>query len=308
MTTTHAIKLTMGPREWAMLITLSVIWGGSFFFNRLAVAGLPVFTIVAIRVSLAACILWLVVLATRTPLPARGRVYAEIILLGLFNNALPFTLIVTGQTRIGSGIASILNATTPFFTVIVANIWLHDERLTLQKLIGVITGIAGVTAMIGVNALSEAHLNLLAELCLIGASISYAVGSSYARRFRQLPPLLLATGMTTTAAFFMVPLSLIHDRPWELAAPPTSSVIAVLMLASLCTAFAYLLFFRILKSAGATNVQLVTFLVPVSAILLGILFLGESLELRHVFGMLTIGAGLALMDGRLIRRLRKQGA
>lgn len=297
------IKQSMGLGEWAMLIALSAIWGGSFFFNRVAVAEIPVFTVVAGRVGLAALILWAIILITRTPLPAQARTYRQLLLLGIVNSCLPFSLIVWGQTHIGSGLASILNATTPFFTVIVANAFLQDERLTLQKLAGVITGIAGVAAMIGVSALGDAGSNLLAELALIGSSICYALGTTYARRFRGLPPLVLATGQISSAALVMVPVALLHDAAWTLPAPSQDALLAVLGLAAISTAFAYLLYFRILRSAGATNVALVTFLVPVSAILLGILFLNETLEARQIGGMLAIGAGLALIDGRLIRRI-----
>lgn len=305
---TSAIKQSMGLAEWAMLITLSMIWGGSFFFNRIAVSELPVFTIVALRVGIAACILWLIVLATRTPLPGDRKTYQRLFLLGFVNSVIPFSLIVWGQTRIGSGPASILNATTPFFTIIVANAFLADERLTWQKFTGVIIGIAGVAAMIGVSAFEDAADDVIAELALIGASIAYAFGTTFARQFRQLPPLIVATGQITSAALIITPIAIIADQAWTLPLPRTEVMLSVASLAALCTAFAYLLYFRILRSAGATNVALVTFLVPVSAILLGILFLGEHLELRHLTGMAAISAGLALIDGRLIRRFTNRAA
>ncbi|MDP4822972.1 MAG: DMT family transporter [Aestuariivirgaceae bacterium] len=305
---TSAIKQSMGLAEWAMLITLSMIWGGSFFFNRIAVSELPVFTIVALRVGIAACILWLIVLATRTPLPGDRKTYQRLFLLGFINSVIPFSLIVWGQTRIGSGPASILNATTPFFTIIVANAFLADERLTWQKFTGVIIGIAGVAAMIGVSAFEDAAADVIAELALIGASIAYALGTTFARQFRSHPPLIVATGQITSAALIITPIAIIADQAWTLPLPRTEVMLSVASLAALCTAFAYLLYFRILRSAGATNVALVTFLVPVSAILLGILFLGEHLEWRHLTGMAAISAGLALIDGRLIRRFTNRAA
>ena len=305
---TSAIKQSMGLSEWAMLITLSMIWGGSFFFNRIAVSELPVLTIVALRVGIAAAILWLIVLATRTPLPSDRKTYLQLFALGFVNSVIPFCLIVWGQTRIGSGPASILNATTPFFTILVANAFLADERLTWQKFTGVIIGIAGVAAMIGVSAFEEAAADVLAELALIAASIGYAFGTTFARRFRGLPPLIVATGQITSAALIITPIAIIIDQAWKLPLPRGEVILSVASLAALCTAFAYLLYFRILRSAGATNVALVTFLVPVSAILLGILFLGEHLEWRHLAGMAAISAGLALIDGRLIRRFTNRAA
>jgi drug/metabolite transporter (DMT)-like permease len=298
----RAINQSMGPAEWAMLVTLSAIWGGSFYFNRVAVEEIPVFTVVASRVGLAALILWTAILITRTPLPRDTKTYAQLLFLGFVNSAIPFSLIVWGQQHISSGLASILNATTPFFTVIVANALLADEKLTAMKLGGVIIGIAGVTAMIGISALGMAGAHLLAELAILGSSIAYATGTTFARRFRALPPLIVATGQITSAALFMIPLALIYDQAWKNPMPSTSALAAVAGLAALCTAFAYMLYFRILRSAGATNVALVTFLVPVSAVLLGIVLLGEALETRQLGGMLAIGLGLALIDGRLIRR------
>ena len=300
---TTAIKQSMGLAEWAMLLGLSVIWGGSFFFNRVAVAELPVFIVVAGRVGIAALILWAIVLITQTPLPREPKIYWQLLFLGLVNSALPFSFIVWGQTHIGSGLASIINATTPFFTIIIANRLLQDEKLTWLKLAGVIIGIAGVAAMMGVSALSASGDHLIYELALIASSICYGIGSTYARRFRNLPPLVIATGQISGASVIILPAAFIIDAPLAAFSASWPALASILALAALSTAFAYLLYFRVLRSSGATNVALVTFMVPVSAILLGILFLNETLELRQLGGMAAIGLGLALIDGRLWRAL-----
>ena len=300
-----AIKQNMGLVEWAMLIALSVIWGGSFFFNRIAVAELPVFSVVTGRVAFAAIILWVVVILTRTPLPRDRKTYAELFFLGIVNSALPFTFIVWGQTEIGAGFASIINATTPFFTILIANAMLADERLTLRKLSGVIIGIFGVAVMIGLSVVNIGADKLIFELSLVAASISYAIGSTFARRFRHLPPLIIATGQISGASIIILPLTLIFDNATAVLSASWQALASVFALAAFSTAFAYLLYFRVLRSSGATNVALVTFLVPISAILLGILFLGESLEWRQLGGMLAVGLGLSIIDGRVLKAFRR---
>ncbi len=303
-----SIKTTMGPAEWGMLILLGVIWGGSFFFFAVAVKALPTLTIVFARVALAALVLWLVAFATRHEFPRSPGLWRSFAIMGLLNNAIPFTLIVWGQREIASGLAAILNATTPFFTLIVANAMTSDERLTPNKLLGVIVGLAGVVAMLGVGFLSQLGASLLAQLAVLTAAVFYAFAGVFGRRFASTPPLITAAGQTTSSSLMILPIMLIADTPWALPNPPLSVWLSLVGLALVCTAFAYVLFFTILKRAGATNLLLVTFLVPVSAIALGVAFLGEALEPRHVLGLAAIGLGLALIDGRPLAALKKRGA
>jgi drug/metabolite transporter (DMT)-like permease len=294
----------MGPIEWTLLIGLSVIWGGSFFFFAIAVTALPVFTIVFLRVALGTATLWLIIWLTAVQLPRDGQTWLNFLIMGLLNNAIPFSLIVWGQTELASGLAAILNATTPFFTVLVANAWTHDERLSWNRLAGALAGLGGVAIMIGLGAIDALGQAVWAQLAILGAAVFYAFASVFGRRFAKLPPLLTAAGQTSGSTLILLPLVLAIDRPWNLAAPPLPVWLAIAGLAFLCTSLAYVMYFTILKRAGATNLTLVTFLVPVSAILLGVAFLGESLESRQVLGMAAIGFGLALIDGRLLRFLR----
>jgi drug/metabolite transporter (DMT)-like permease len=297
-----AVNRTMTPAEWAMLIALSVLWGGSFFFAGVAVAELPVLTLVAARVAIAALILNLVVPALGGRMPMDRRVWAAFFGMGLLNNALPFCLIVWGQTHIASGLAAILNATTPLWGVIVAHLFTTDEKLTAPRLAGVLVGLAGVAMMVGPAALAGLGSNLLAQLAVVGAALSYAFSGVFGRRFKRMgiPPLATAAGQVSASTVLLVPVALVLDQPWTLPLPSAPVLGAVLGIAVLSTALAYVLFFRILATAGATNIMLVTFLVPVSAILLGTLFLGEQLEAKHLIGMALIGAGLACIDGRLL--------
>lgn len=294
----------MGLREWGLLGLLALIWASSFLFNKLALRGLPPFTIVALRVSLGAVALWIAAYSAGLRPPAGARVWMEFLLLGLLANAIPFSLIVWGQTHIGAGLASILNATTPFFAVIIANAFLPDEKLTPAKIAGVLVALSGVTVMIGIDALQGVTSgNLLGQIAILGSSLAYGCSSTFARRFRGLPSIITAACQVTASSIWMIPLALIHDQPWTLPFPPLESWTAVLVLALLCTGIAYLIYFAILRSAGATNVTLVTFLIPAGAVLLGMVVLGERLELRDLAGMAAIAAGLALIDGRLLRRV-----
>lgn len=296
----------MGPLEWSLLVTLSVLWGGSFFFVGVAVTGLPPFTIVALRVGLAAVVLNLVIVAMGLRMPADRRVWLAFFGMGFINNLIPFSLIVWGQTHIAGGLASILNATTPLFSVIVAHWLTADEKMTPGRIAGIVLGIAGVVIIIGPGVLRGAGANVLAQLAILGASLSYAFGAVFGRRFRTLglKPHVTATGQVTASTAMLLPLALLIDRPWTLAMPGIEVWGAVLGLAVLSTAVAYNIYFRILASSGATNILLVTFLIPVSAILLSVNILGEQLQVRHFAGMLLIGLGLAAIDGRPAARLK----
>jgi drug/metabolite transporter (DMT)-like permease len=304
---TPATTRPMSPYEWLLLLLLSMLWGGSFFFNEIAVQALPPLTLVLCRASLAAAVLQLVVRLRGHRLPGGRRAWAAFAVMGLLNNVVPFSLIVWSQTHIASGLASILNATTPLWTVVLAHLFTRDERMRANKLAGVLLGFLGVVVMIGPDALAGLGTGVLAQLAMLVATFSYGSSSIFGRRFKELDPLVAAAGQLTATTFMMLPLSLLIERPWQLAAPGAAAWAAVACLALLSTALAYVLFFRILGRAGATNVQLVTFLIPITALLLGTLILGERLEPRHFFGMALIGLDLAAIDGRLQRLLPRRG-
>ncbi|MGB1175928.1 MAG: DMT family transporter [Candidatus Puniceispirillaceae bacterium] len=299
--TTPTINHQMHALEWGMLLLLGVIWGGSFFLNAVAVRELPVLTIVLGRVGIAAVILLLVIRLKGIKIPLTARLWMAFAIMGLFNNVLPFGLIVWAQGHVASGQAAIINATTPIFAAIMAHVMTADEKISMRQIIGIVTGIAGVAVMMGEAVRQEAGAVLAAQCALLGASLSYGFVAAYGRRFRGLgvSPLVTATGQVTMASLCLLPLVLMMDRPWMLPVPSGEAVLAVVAIAVICTAFAYGLYFRILASAGATNLSLVTMLVPASAILLGILFLGEHLLVHHLMGLGLIIGGLTVMDGRL---------
>lgn len=305
MTDSYLPSQPMTVRDWSLLIILSVLWGGSFFFVGVAVKELPPLTIVVLRVALAAAALLAFVRLSGRRLPRSGRVWAAFLGMGLMNNVIPFTLIVWAQGHVASGVASILNATTPLFAVIVAHHLTTDEKMTGGRLAGVLLGLIGVTAMVGGAALRSFDVDAAAHFACLGAAASYAIAGVFGRRFKAmgLTPMVTAAGQLTVSSVVLLPAMLIVDRPWTLAVPSAATVAALLGLALLSTALAYSLYFRILASAGATNLLLVTFLIPMSAILLGILLLGEALQARHLIGMALVGAGLVAIDGRPWRKL-----
>lgn len=308
---TPPINLRMGAAEWGILALLSILWGVSFFFLEIALREVPPFTLVLARLGLSALVMLAFVAVTRRAIPPRPGLWRALFLLALLNTALPFSLFAYAQTEISSGLASILNATTPLWGVIVAHLFTPDEKATPGKLVGVAMGIAGVAVMIGGGALSGSGASLPAQLACLGATFCYAFAGVYGRRFRAwgVGPLDVATGQLVAGAILILPVALLIDAPWRLALPGTTTLLAIAGLALLSTTVAYFLYFSLIARAGATNALLVTLLIPVTAILLGTLLLGtlllgEVLLPRHWAGMALIAAGLAAIDGRLFDRRR----
>lgn len=297
---TPPLDKVMNAQEWSLLIALSVVWGGSFFFNGVAVKELPTFTVVVCRVALAAVLLFAVMRIVGETMPRDARAWRAFFGMGVLNNVMPFSLIVWGQSHISSGLASILNATTPLFTVLLASWLTADERLTSGRLLGVLIGLAGVGVLMGGDTLRQPDGDVLAQVACLAGALSYALAGIFGRRFRRMgiSPLATATGQVTASSLILIPAMLLIDQPWNLPAPSLPAIGALIGVASLSTALAYILYFQLLATAGVTNLLLVTLLIPVSAILLGTFVLGELLEPKHFVGIALIGFGLAAIDGR----------
>ena len=293
---------SMKPNEWGMLILLSIFWGGSFFFVEIALRSFQPFSLVFLRVTIAAIILLGVVYLRGQRLPATFRTWGAYLIMGALNNALPFSLIVWGQTRIDSGVASILNATTPIFTVILAHMLTSDEHLTPRKIIGVLTGFIGVYIMLAPDLKDGFSWRGLGQIAILGAAVSYSFAGIFGKRFKHLSPVVNSAGMLICSSIMMLPLFII-TTPFGRLNPSMDAIAAVFGIAIISTAMAYLLYFRILASAGATNVLLVTFLVPISALLLGVGVLGEVIHVWEYTGMGCIFLGLIFIDGRLLAKL-----
>lgn len=287
----------MTTKDWLLLWTLSLLWGGSFFFVEVALQGLPPLSVVWGRVALAAVIL---AVALRGNWPMR-KAWPALLVMGLLNNVVPFSLFAVAQGQITGSLAAILNATTPLFTVLIAHLATVDERMTPMKMAGVACGFAGVVAMMAGATLAGDNL---AKLACLGAALSYGLAGVWGRRFRRLgvPPLTTAFGQVAASSLMLLPVWLLVDRPWALPLPALPVIGAMVGIAALSTALAYLIYFRLMASAGATSLSLVTFLIPVSATMLGVAFLGEWLEGRHLAGFALILIGLSLIDGRVWRR------
>ena len=300
------INQEMTASEWGVLLLLAVIWGGAFLFIGVAVRYVDPLTYVWLRLTIAAGGMFLFLKWRGEKLGLPREVWGSILLLALLNNALPFTLFGWGQTHIASGLASILNATTPIWGVLVAHFFTADERMTPRKIAGVLLGFAGVATMIGPTLLANVGTDALAQLACITASLCYAIAAVWARRFRRMgiAPMSVTTGQLSAGALMMLPMMLLVDQPWTQPLPPLSAWGAIVALALLCTALGYVLYFRLIDSAGATNALLVTLLVPPFAILFGTLFLNEVLAPQDFIGLGLIALGLAAIDGRLLKRLR----
>lgn len=305
MTSLPAAAPRMSAPDWLLLAILSLLWGGSFFFNALTVAEWPPLAVVLVRVGLAAACLLVIVRIAGLSMAVGGRMWLAFFGMGILNNLIPFSLFLWAQTQITSGLASILNATTPIFAVLVMHLF-GNEKATPLKLGGVLAGLAGVAVLMGPDALGGLGGNLPAQIACLAAAVSYAFSGLYARRFRDLPPLVTATGQLSATTLMTIPIVLVLHPPWELPVPTPKAALALVGLAVISTALAYAIFFRIMRSAGPSNVMLVTFLIPVSAILLGWGLLGEALLARHVLGMAAIFVGLALIDGRPMHRFRSR--
>lgn len=286
------------------MVTLAVIWGASFFFGRIAVIEIPPFTVVFFRVFIAALSLWIYVLITRKTVPITIVFAGSMLLLGLVNNAIPFSFILYGQTEIGSGLAALVNAMTPIWTLILANFVTDDEKFTSNKIVGIACGFLGVGVMMGSDIINGLYASALAQGSVLMATISYAFASIYAKHLRVYDPISISTGQLTASSLLMLPIVFLIDFPWSVPFPSNTAIFSVIAIAVFCTALAYILYFEILSSAGATFVSLVTFLLPVSAILLGVALLGELLTLGHILGMILITCGLVAVDGRILKAWR----
>lgn len=291
--------------DWSLLLLLSVMWGGSFFFSKLALQELPPLTVVLARVSTAALALFIYLRIRRQAIPTDRVTWAAFLGMGLLNNLIPFTLLFWGQTQIASGLASILNATTPIFSILVAHFLTRDEGMTRNKLAGVALGFAGVAVLMAGDGIGARGLPLLPLFACLAAALTYGFAGVFGRRFRRMgiPPATVAFGQVTATTLMMIPIVALVDAAWQLPMPSMATVAALLALGLISTAFAYIIFFHILAVGGVVNSSLVTLLVPVSAILLGYLFLGERLAFSHLAGMGLIALGLLSIDGRLFRWL-----
>ncbi len=290
--------------DWSLIFLLGVIWGGSFFFHAIILKALHPILVVFLRVSIGACVLWLVLAIKRHPIPRSLTLWKMFITMGCLNNAIPFMCIVWGQQHIASGLAAVLNATTPLFTVIFAAWLLNDESISISKVVGVVLGAVGVAIMMSNDLGAGLSPSLIGQGLVLAAAISYSFAAIYGRRFKHMgvSPMMTATGQVTGSSLLLLPIVLLYKPAQHIGDTTMLIWFSVIALAVLCTAFAYLLYFRILAAVGATNLALVTFVVPVSALLLGGLFLREVITSVQWLGIAVVALSLIVIDGRLLLR------
>jgi len=291
----------MSARNWGLLLVLALLWGSSFFFYKVLVAVLPPITVVLGRLGFAALALNLWLWAQGQSIPLDRRSCLRFLLLGFLNCSFPFVLIAWSETRITSGMASILSATTPIFMMAVAHWATEDEKLSPGKALGIALGLLGVIVLVGPTAFHGASA-VWGQLAVIGSSCLYGLGGVYSRRFTDMTPLVAATGQITGAAILLIPASLLIDHPWTLPLPDAQVWGSLFAIALVNTALAYVLYFRMVANVGVTYISLVTLLIPVIALWLGAVFLGENITLQALAGMAIIALGLAATDGRLFKR------
>jgi len=303
---TSPVELQIDARDWSRLVFLSVLWGGTFFFTGVALKELPPLTLVFLRLSIATLILLPLLWINGIKFPVGVAGWQPYAVMAFINNVIPFSLIVMAQTYIPSGLASVVNATTPVFTVLVAAAF-GEEKLIFRRVAGVLLGLLGVAVLKGYDFDITSRQSIGIALCL-GATLCFGFSALWAtRKLAGSPPIGTATFQLISASLMMLVLASVIDRPWQLQMPGLATWAAILGLASLSTALAFIIFFQIVIRSGASNVMLVTLLVPVSAILLGYFILGERIELREIIGALIIGSALLVMDGRIFRLLGRSG-
>ena len=287
--------------DWLRLLILSLVWGGSFLFYRVLATELPPLTTVFSRCMIGAAAVALFIRFEGGRIDVPRTQWPKLLVVSLFNNVIPFTLYAWGETRVPAGVAAIFNAATPTFTVLVTGLVLRMESLTAPRLFGVLCGLAGVAVVVGPDVLVGADLG--GEIACLLAPICYGFGFPYARRYvTGMTPPSIAFAQLAISAAVVLPLALLHDPVTHLPMPDLAGWLSVAGLGVLSTGFAYVVVFRVLASAGATNLSLVTLLVPVSALFLAWVGLGETVPLRALLGMALIAAGLAAIDGRMLRR------
>lgn len=290
---------------WALLLILALLWSSSFIFMKVAGAEIPVLTLVLLRVGIAAIVLHLFVVASGRRYPRGRGELLRFALMGLVNNVLPFALIIYAIARIGAGAASILNATSPIFALLIAHVATANEKITPRKLSGVLLGLGGVAAMVGPQALAGLESEVVAAAAMALASLFYGFSAVLGRSFRSIDPVVSATCQLTAATLMLTPVALAFDRPWKDTLPGIAASTSVLGLAVFSTAIAYVVFYALIRHAGSTNTILVTLLIPVGGVIFSWLLLDEIFTVQEACGMALIGLGLIVIDGRLAARLRR---
>ena len=292
----------MGLLDWIRLIILSLLWGGSYIWIEFALLTISPPMIVFFRVFMASIFLLSVCKILKLSFVINKRLFIIFLMMSLFNNVIPFNLIAWGQSQITASVSSILNATTPLFTVILAHYWPNGEKATLNRIIGVVVGICGVSILMGFS-FDDLNNSIDGQIAILLASVSYAISVLFGKQIdSSIHPAISATMMLCISSIILMPI-VIYMGVDFIAISKIESIIPLLGLSIFSTAVAYLIFYKLIKNIGS-NVMLVTLLMPISAIFMSIIFLGESIATQHIIGLILILIGLILVDGRILERFR----
>lgn len=295
--------LKLGATEWALIVLHSVLWGSSFFFGAIAIKEVPPLTITAFRAIPACAIVVGVCMALHQRIPSSNDFWTRMLVLAVLNNVAPLLLILWAQHQVAGGVAAVFNATTPLFAVVVAHFVTRDERLSARRIAGVVIGIAGVSVLVGTDVTSGGSGGIVAKVALLAAALCYALAGLFARVTSREPPFVIAAGQLVAALLLAMPLAIAFDHPWTLPLPSGRVVAAIVGMGVFSSAFAALVYFTVIRRAGATNGLLVTLLLPITPIILGTLLLGDAIHVREVVGAVIIALALVVLDGRPLRWL-----
>ncbi len=283
---------------WFVLILLGAIWGASYMFIKVGGAEIPPFTFVEVRTLIAAVALFAVLVLRKESIPRTRRPWLTLIAMGIFNGVIPYTAITWGETHISSGLASILTAAMPLFTVLYAHFWTEDERLTIPKVLGITLGFIGVVVLFVPELRQGIQIEFWGQFAVVIAAASYGLATLIAHKYLGgVSHVMASTGQLATAALFMLPLSLAFDNPFALR-PSFPAIGSLLILALLGTSFAYVLYYWLIEHTGATRTALVTYLIPITGVMWGALLLGERIEWEVILGLVLIIAGVGLVNRR----------
>jgi drug/metabolite transporter (DMT)-like permease len=288
--------------DWLIFLALGLMWGSSYLFIKIAVNDFGTFTLVALRLAIGAALLWTVLRLARQRLPRERRIYGHLLVMALVNIAIPFLLITWAERNVESALAAVLTSLVPLFVVVLAPLFIHDEPLRVNGIIGLVVGFVGVVVLSS-RELTGTGSDVVSIIALVGSSISYAAGVVYSRRnVRGVAPMVPAVFQVTFAALMTGLVALLFEQPWN-ARPDLEGTFAILCLGFLGSGFAYLAFFRLLGHWGATRTSLVAYLLPIVGIVLGFLVLGEPIDGRMLAGSALIIGGVALVNSRFGRQL-----
>jgi len=287
--------------DWLVFFALGFMWGSSYLFIKLAVDDFGTFTLVALRLVVGALLLWSVVRIAKQPLPRERRIYGHLLVMAVINITIPFLLITWAEQSVESSLAAILTSPVPLFAIVLSSLFLADEPMRVNGVVGLVVGFIGVV-IITSRGLTGAGSSVIGELALLGAAFSYACGAVYSRRnVRGLAPMIPAVFQVTFAAIITGTIALLFEHPWT-ATPDAEAVFSILWLGILGSGLAYLAVFRLFAHWGATRTTLVAYLIPVVGITLGYLVLQEPVDARIVFGTALVIAGIGLVNSRFGRR------